>query len=316
MQPVSYIFVERKGSASAAAAVSLVVDRLTAELSPQVMLAANRAREEATTACQAELEAKTAETEILVKQLKELEEKEARRAADSARVAELAEKEIRDLKAKLERERECSQSLEAKADAMIEARRGASHKATLLARSLRRAQIRMKIVVDKHEKAMKEPCSSSTLTWDENDVMELEGCIGELNAELAELRKEARSSAGEYSRNKAAVSNFRDKYEELSDLKAQVKAMRAEIDGLKAELEEARATPLPGRKVPLFDIRRDTTRRGAPFPPYFENVIAPAMLNTGATPEQINEIIRKETISCANQKINLFMSAPTFNRAL
>ncbi len=27
--------------------------------------------------------------------------------------------------------------------------------------------------------------------------------------------------------------------------------------------------------------------------PYFENTIAPAMLNTGSTPEQINEIIRK-----------------------
>ena len=77
MMPVKYVFVERKGSASAAAAVSLVVDRLTAELSPQVMLAANRAREEAAAACQAELEAKTAETEILVKQLKELEENEA-----------------------------------------------------------------------------------------------------------------------------------------------------------------------------------------------------------------------------------------------
>ena len=112
------------------------------------------------------------------------------------------------------------------------------------------------------------------------------------------------------------MSNFRDKFQELSDLKAQVKAMRAEIDGLKAELEEARANPLPGRKVPLFDIRRDTTRRGAPFPPYFENVIAPAMLNTGATPEQINEIIRKETILCVTQQIIVFMSEPTFNRAL
>ena len=65
------------------------------------------------------------------------------------------------------------------------------------------------------------------------------------------------------------MSNFRGKYEELKQLKEQVKAMRTEIDDLKAELEEARANPLPGRKVPLFDIRRDTTRRGAPFPPYF-----------------------------------------------
>jgi hypothetical protein len=44
-------------------------------------------------------EAKTAETEILVKQLKELEEKEARRAADSARVARAAQREMDALKA-------------------------------------------------------------------------------------------------------------------------------------------------------------------------------------------------------------------------
>jgi regulator of replication initiation timing len=174
----------------------------------------------------------------------------------------------------------------------------------------------MKVVEEKHAKASKEPCSSSTLTWDENDVMELESCIGELNAELAELRKETRSNLGEYTRNKAAVSNFRGKYEELKQLKEQVKAMRTEIDDLKAELEEARANPTPGRKVPLFDVRRDTTKRGAPYPPYFENVIAPAMLNTGATPEQINEIIRKETISCVTLHFNCFMPVPTFNRAL
>jgi hypothetical protein len=123
MMPVKYIFVERKGSAPASAAVSLVVERLANELSPQVACAAISAREEAAAAYQAELEAKTAETEILVKQLKKLEEKEARRAADSARVAETAEKEIRDLKAKLELERERSQSLEAKAEATTEARR-------------------------------------------------------------------------------------------------------------------------------------------------------------------------------------------------
>ena len=101
---------------------------------------------------------------------------------------------------------------------------------------------------DKREKASFEPCSSSTtLTWDENDVMELENCIGELNAELAELRKETRSNSAEYTRNKAAVSNFRDKYDELTKLKEQVKAMRAEIDGLKAERSSRRRAPPPSQ---------------------------------------------------------------------
>lgn len=95
MRPVKFIFVERKGSAPAAEAVSHVVDTLTAALSPQMMLLANRAREEATSSCQAELEARAAQTEILVKQLKKLEENEVRRAAESARVAELAKENIR-----------------------------------------------------------------------------------------------------------------------------------------------------------------------------------------------------------------------------
>ena len=77
------------------------------------MLAATLAREGAAATYQAELEAKTTETENLVKQRRETEKNEARRAADSARSAELAGGEIRDLKAKLERQREYSQSLEA-----------------------------------------------------------------------------------------------------------------------------------------------------------------------------------------------------------
>ena len=49
---------------------------------------------------------------------------------------------------------------------------------------------------------------------------------------------------------------------------------------------------MPGAfKVPLFNIKRDKSKPGAPYDPYFENVIAPAMLDSGATPKQINTII-------------------------
>ncbi len=50
---------------------------------------------------------------------------------------------------------------------------------------------------------------------------------------------------------------------------------------------------LPGMKVLVYDIRRDSSKRGAPYDRHFEDTIAPAMLNAGATPEQINELIRK-----------------------
>ena len=80
---------------------------------------------------------------------------------------------------------------------------------------------------------------------------------------------------------------MREKYGELQQTRDLLKAARAEIDDLKAALAEANANPLPGREVPLYDIRRDSSKRGAPYDRYFEDTIAPAMLNTGSTPEQI-----------------------------
>jgi hypothetical protein len=86
---------------------------------------------------------------------------------------------------------------------------------------------------------------------------------------------------------------MRGKFTELREARDLLKAARAENEDLKATLAEERANPLPGREVPLYDIRRDSSKREAPFDPYFESTIAPAMLNTGSTPEQINETIRK-----------------------
>jgi hypothetical protein len=49
---------------------------------------------------------------------------------------------------------------------------------------------------------------------------------------------------------------------------------------------------MPGAfKVSLFNIKRDKSKPGAPYDQYFKNVIAPAMLDSGATPKQINTII-------------------------
>ena len=75
-------------------------------------------------------------------------------------------------------------------------------------------------------------------------------------------------------------------------------------------------TPSQAERCPSLISAGTRLGEAHPFPPYFENVIAPAMLNTGATPEQINEIIRKETISCVTLHFNCFMPVPTFNRAL
>ena len=133
---------------------------------------------------------------------------------------------------------------------------------------------------------------------------EFERHIGELTGELNVFKRDARCNLAEYERNKAAVANIREKYGELQQTRDLLKAARAEIDDLKAALAEANANPLPGREVPLYDIRRDSSKRGAPYDRYFEDTIAPAMLNTGSTPEQINEILRKP-------KLNIHHTIPT-----
>jgi len=90
------------------------------------------------------------------------------------------------------------------------------------------------------------------------------------------------------------------KYRELADLRQQRNKLEAEVQQVKAQLETERAEHGPGSprmpgafKVPLFNIKRDESKPGAPYDQYFENVIAPAMLDSGATPKQINTIIRE-----------------------
>ena len=90
---------------------------------------------------------------------------------------------------------------------------------------------------------------------------------------------------------------MRGKFTELREARDLLKAARDENEDLKAALAEERANPLPGMKVPVYDIRRDSSKRGAPYDRHFEDTIAPAMLDTGATPEQINEIIRKPQLN-------------------
>jgi len=137
---------------------------------------------------------------------------------------------------------------------------------------------------------------SSTMTWDEEEVLEMEGVIAELTAQLQELKGEAKANVREFDRNRGMVANMGPKYAELAELKDRVRELTAKIGSLEADLAVARANPLPGFAVPLYSICRDVSKRGAPYPEHFENVSAPAMLNTGATPEQINEIIRIDEV--------------------
>jgi hypothetical protein len=92
--------------------------------------------------------------------------------------------------------------------------------------------------------------------------------------------------------------NFGDKNKELSSARAAKDRLEQKVAILEAENAMLRArfwpdAPGAAQGVPLFDIARDRTAHGASYDEYFANVIAPAMLDTGASPEQINTILRK-----------------------
>ena len=153
-------------------------------------------------------------------------------------------------------------------------------------------------LVRRRETSKTSGASSSTITYSEEEVEEMEGVIGEITKELAELKAVHKHDEVEYERNRSAVANFRSKYRELTDLRQQRSKLEAEVQQVKAQLEMERADHGPGSprmpgafKVPLFNIKRDKSKPGAPYDQYFENVIAPAMLDSGATPKQINTII-------------------------
>ena len=74
-----------------------------------------------------------------------------------------------------------------------------------------------------------------------------------------------------------------------------MRRLHKEIERLQAERgsgEEAvkdRISILPGdrREVPLNDIKKVSSSKTALYSAFFSEVIAPAMMNTGASPEQI-----------------------------
>ena len=213
----------------------------------------------------------------------------SRKLPSLGRIAKEAAQEIAHLQGLLAGEQKRADAAETRKSEVSEAKAGALHKARLLQKSLTRLQ-------EKLAKIEEKPSSCpSDMTWDEDDVLEMEGVIAELTTELRELKGEAKANQREFERNRGAVANMGGKYIELAELRETVKVLTAKITSLDAELVVVRSNPLPGFEVPLYDIRRDASKRGAPYSRYFEDVIVPAMLNTGATPDQINEIIRKPT---------------------
>jgi len=105
------------------------------------------------------------------------EEREVKRRREDEETAKV----VADLEARLEASEERADEAEAKAEALKTKARLHSNR---LFMSLARAQKRM----DEIETSKTTGASSSTITYSEEEVEEMEGVIGEITKELAELK--------------------------------------------------------------------------------------------------------------------------------
>ena len=245
---------------------------------------------------QAELEQAAAENAKLKAELHELREREAKRLREGEETARRIEK----LEAEAEKHKGRASAAEAQAtaktEALAEARADARRKADTLRHAIARAEER---AARMKEAARSRPSSSSgPVPYTEAEIEEFESTIGDLEAQVRALKKESKADAAEHERLSKAVANFGDKYKELSSARAAKERLEQKVASLEAENARLRArfwpdAPGAAQRAPLFDITRDRTAHGASYNELFANVIAPAMLETGASPEQINAIIRK-----------------------
>ena len=122
-----------------------------------------------------------------------------------------------------------------------------------------------------------------------------------LKKKLAAARKARRALEKKKRRVSTKSQNMAANCKELGRQRRRVEQLEAELEECgKCEILELDAQPAPpGRRdVELFNLKRDYTKRGAPYHKVFSEVIAPVMLTTGASGEQITEILRKY-INCA-----------------
>jgi hypothetical protein len=293
---VEFVFVERGGAAAAEEAASKAIKKLAREESKKLKNVIDLAEDEAKIAYQAGLEAGAEEERMQL--MEELQIKASKLAALNSESKE-RESAFRRMERELLCERAKKREAEAEADAA---------NARALAERSRHEEARKKVGALKHklayllrsseEQAATSP--SDEVTWCTVEVEEFERQIGELTAQVREFKKMER----EYQRNKSAVDNFKDKYAEISSLRSENRAYQQELARIEAERgrveEEVKAhmsTFLPGstRAVPLYSIRKaNPGARTSQYFEYFAGVIRPAMLDTGASPDQINRILRKQ----------------------
>ena len=117
--------------------------------------------------------------------------------------------------------------------------------------------------------------------------------MGDLTAQLAEVKKLRKHDEAEYDRTRQAVAGFRLKYLARRTPRNNL-ALHSQVQLLTAERDERGPPPLIPLASLVSQVISSTSggtrpRRWAPTP-LFADLITPAMLDTGATSEQINKV--------------------------
>ena len=117
--------------------------------------------------------------------------------------------------------------------------------------------------------------------------------VASLKKKLAAARKARRALEKKQRRVSTQSQNMTAKCKELGRQRRRVELLEAKLEECEILELDAQSAPPGRRDVELFSMERDYTKRGAPDDKVFSDVIAPAMLTTGASGEQIAEILRK-----------------------
>ena len=119
-----------------------------------------------------------------------------------------------------------------------------------------------------------------------------------VKAKLAVARHKIRELNAKKGRVNQQSQGMSKKLKGAREAGRRVVDLEREVAGLREDAASARAAAAAagGREEEFFSMKRDSTKRGAPYDPTFEELIAPAMMASGASGNVIGEILRTCTL--------------------
>ena len=150
----------------------------------------------------------TAALEALIKRhAAEVKDREARRRAEDEESA----RAFAEFEAQLKGAEGRACKAEAQADALADSRADLRRKVHALQRTIGHGEERLREIQDAKASSSSASSSSAT-TYTEEEVEEMETVMGDLTAQLAEVKKLRKHDEAEYDRTRQAVAGFRLKY--------------------------------------------------------------------------------------------------------